>query len=87
MLRRVAVLLAVVGFACSDSTQTPDAATHKDAPDVDAAVDAMGSGSGSDAFASLDAHPHDRNLELLVAGLGLVAVVGPVGNSRRRRKS
>ena len=81
-MKSVLVLVAVLVAACGDDAgKLPDAAVHHDAPTV--APDAAGSGSGT-AFA-LETHPHDTQLELLVAGLSVVVVVGPVRARRRRR--
>jgi hypothetical protein len=77
---RAYLLMVILTAACgSNAPSVPDAATHHDATAADAA------GSGSDAFAALEAHPHDSKLELLVLGASVVVVVGPVRRSRRRR--
>jgi hypothetical protein len=71
---RASLLLALVLAACGGS---------EDRHIVDAQVD--GAGVGSDAMAVIDPHPHDHKLELLVAGLSLVVVLGPVHGARKRR--
>lgn len=73
---RASLLLALVLAACGGAEER-----HI----VDAQVD--GAGAGSDAMAVIDPHPHDNKLELLVAGLSLVVVLGPVHGARRRRDS
>ncbi|MEP6863691.1 MAG: hypothetical protein ABJE66_23900 [Deltaproteobacteria bacterium] len=50
-------------------------------------VDAPGDGAGSASMAALDPHPHDNKLELLVAGLSVVVVLGPLHGARKRRDS
>jgi hypothetical protein len=73
-MMRASLLLALVLAACGGSEER-----HV----VDAEVD--GPGAGSDAMAVIDPHPHDNKLELLVAGLSLVVVLGPVHGARKRR--
>lgn len=73
---RASLVLALLLAACGGSDDN-----HL----VDAQQQLAGQGSGSDAMAALDAHPHDNKLELLVAGLSLVVVVGPLHGARKRR--
>ena len=78
-MSRALLVFAILTAACgSNDPVAPDAA--HDAASHDAA------GSGSDAFAAIDAHPHDTGLELLVAGLSMVVILGPVRGAQRRRR-
>jgi hypothetical protein len=80
---RASLLFAVLTACGSDVNHLPDAAEHDAAVAHDAAVMHDAAGSGSNAFAAIDAHPRDRKLELLVAGLAAIVVVVPVRRSRR----
>jgi hypothetical protein len=71
---RASLLLALVLAACGGSEERQIVDAHTDGPGV-----------GSDAMAAIDPHPHDNKLELLVAGLSLVVVLGPVHGARKRR--
>ena len=77
-MRRAALLLVIgLAAACSpDRPAAPDATT-------DAAPD--GAGSGSAAAFAMEASPKDTHLELMVAGLCLVIVAGPIRGSQRQR--
>jgi hypothetical protein len=79
MMRASLLLALVFSAACGDS------ADHQI---VDARqIDAPGDGAGSASMAALDPHPHDNKLELLVAGLSVVVVLGPLHGARKRRDS
>ncbi|HET9992963.1 MAG TPA: hypothetical protein VFQ65_30715 [Kofleriaceae bacterium] len=75
-MMRASLLLALLIAACSGSD---------DHHITDAQHQIDGASSGSDSMAALDPHPHDNKLELLVAGLSLVVVIGPIHGARRRR--
>jgi hypothetical protein len=79
-MMRASLLLALLLAACSgsDDNHIVDGAKHIDAP-------ADSAGSGSDSMAALDPHPHDNKLELLVAGLSVIVVLGPIHGARRKR--
>jgi hypothetical protein len=77
MMRASLLLTLIFAAACGSSSD--------DRRIVDARTDAPGDGSAS--MAALDPHPHDNKLELLVAGLSVVVVLGPVHGARKRRNS
>lgn len=77
MMRASLWLALIFAAACSGSDERHLADGRE--------VDAPGAGSGSDAMAALDPHPHDNKLELLVAGLSVVVVLGPIHGARKRR--
>jgi len=77
MMRASLLLALIFAAACgSDSDERRIVDAHVDAP-----------GDGSASMAALDPHPHDNKLELLVAGLSVVVVLGPVHGARKRRNS
>lgn len=85
-MKRAALLIALFA-ACGDDGTKPLPDGHITVPpDAPGSGSNPGSGSGSssDAMAALDAPPRDRKLELLVASLSVVVVVGPSALRRRR---
>lgn len=84
-MKRAVLLLGLLVGCGDDSHALPDGhvAGPPDAPGS-GSNPGSGSGSSSDAMAALDAPPHDRKLELLVASLSVVVVVGPSALRRRR---
>jgi hypothetical protein len=77
---RASLLLALVLAACGG-----DAERHIVDGNVDAPVDSPVDGAGSASLAMIEPHPHDNKLELLVAGLSVVVVLGPLAGARKRR--
>jgi hypothetical protein len=74
-MRLLAVLLVLGAAVTACITETID---HQVAPDA---------GSGSAAAESMDPSPRDSDLELVVLGVSLVVVMGPIRDVRRRRRT
>ena len=76
--------LVALAFACgSDRPATPDARSDAKA---DAKADAPVDGpSGSAAAVALETSPKDSHLDLMVAGLCFVIVLGPMRRRDRAR--
>jgi len=90
-MKRAVLLIGLLVGCGDDGNKLPDGHLpdgHLVVPDAPGSGSGSnpgsGSGSSSDAMAVLDAPPHDRKLELLVASLSVVVVVGPSALRRRR---
>ena len=81
---RASLLLALVLAACGGDAERHIVDGNVDAP-ADAPVDSPVDGAGSASLAMIEPHPHDNKLELLVAGLSVVVVLGPLAGARKRR--
>ena len=81
---RASLLLALVLAACGGDAERHIVDGKVDAP-ADAPVDSPVDGAGSASMAMIEPHPHDNKLELLVAGLSVVVVLGPLAGARKRR--
>jgi hypothetical protein len=87
-MMRASLLLTLLLAACGGDSERRIVDGKVDSPvdaPVDSPVDAPVDGAGSASMAMIEPHPHDNKLELLVAGLSVVVVLGPLAGARKRR--